>query len=75
MSSHLEVLQAEVLRLPPVERAKLLDCLIVSMDVDAEIEAAWDLLAEKREQALCSGAVDAVPMDAALARLETRFPG
>jgi hypothetical protein len=45
-------LQAEVLRLPPAERAALLDSLIVSLDADAEAEAAWDALADERERAL-----------------------
>jgi hypothetical protein len=75
MSNHLEVLQAEVLRLPPAERAKLLDRLITSLDSDAEAEAAWDLLAEARERELESGVTEAAPIEAATARLEARFPG
>jgi hypothetical protein len=75
VSSNLEVLQAEVLRLPPIDRAKLLNRLIVSIDVDAETEAAWDSLAEKREQELWSGTVEAASVDAAIARLEARFSG
>ena len=75
MPSNLEALQAEVLRLPPADRAKLLDRLIASLDVDVEAEAAWDALADAREQELESGAVKAVPVDVVIARLEARFPG
>lgn len=75
MSTVLENLQAEVLRLSPADRAKLLDSLIASLDVDAGIEAAWDKLADEREQALEAGTVDAVSLDVAIARLESRFPG
>ena len=73
MSTTLEALQAEILRLSPAGRARLLDRLIASLDVDSEAEAAWDELADKREQE--TGAVQSVPLDAAIARLEARFPG
>jgi hypothetical protein len=75
MSTNFEVLQAEVLRLSPPDRAKLLDRLITSLDVDTEVEAAWDSLAEAREQELRSGALDTVPVADAIGRLEARFPG
>jgi len=75
MSTTLESLQAEVLRLSPADRARLLDRLISSLDVDREAEAAWDDLADKREQELETGAVQSVPLEVAIARLEARFPG
>jgi hypothetical protein len=75
MSMTLESLQAQVLRLPPADRAKLLDRLIASLDVDAEAEAAWDDLADRREGELQAGTAEAVPFDVAIARLEARFPG
>ena len=75
MLTTLETLQAEVLRLSPVDRARLLDRLIASLDVDSDAEAAWDDLADKREKELETGAVRSVPLDVAIARLEARFPG
>jgi hypothetical protein len=75
MSTTLEALQAEVLRLSPADRARLLDRLIASLEVDSEAEAAWDNLADKREQELETGAVQSVPLDVAIARLEARFRG
>lgn len=75
MPNTLEALQAEVLRLSPADRARLLDRLIASLDADAGAEAAWDELAEKREQELRSGAVQTIPIEIAAARLEARFPG
>lgn len=75
MSSNLEVLQAEVLRLSPADRARLLDRLIASLDVDAGAEVAWDTLADQREQELGAGQLEAVPLEVAVARLEARFPG
>ena len=75
MPATLETLQAEVLRLTPTDRAKLLDRLIASLDVDADAEVAWDELADRREQELQAGIAEAVPLEVAIARLEARFPG
>jgi len=75
MSTTLEALQAEVLRLSPKDRARLLDRLIASIDVDTESEAAWDALADQREGEIDTGAVQPVPIEVAIARLEARFPG
>ncbi|MDR2220262.1 MAG: addiction module protein [Methylobacillus sp.] len=76
MTNNLEVLQAEVLRLSPADRAKLLNHLINSLGIDdAEADAAWDSLADAREQELESGTQEAIPIEVAVARLEARFPG
>jgi len=75
MATDLDALQAEVLRLPAVDRAKLLDRILASLDADPDVEAEWDAIADRRELEMTSGAVDAVPIDVAIARLEARFPG
>lgn len=75
MPTSLEALQAEVLRLPPSDRARLLERLIVSLDADAEVEAAWDVVADVREGELTAGAAVAVPLEEAMSRLEARFKG
>jgi hypothetical protein len=75
MATTLEAPQAEVLRLSPADRARLLDRLIASLDVDSAAEAAWDELADKRQKELESGAAQSVPLEDAIARLEARFPG
>ena len=75
MSTTLEALQAEVLRLSPKDRARLLDRLIASLDADTEVEAAWDAVAAARDAEMTAGIVQPVPLDAALSRLEARFPG
>jgi putative addiction module component (TIGR02574 family) len=75
MSSSLEALQAEVLRLSPADRSRLLERLIASLDADAELEAAWDSVADAREAELDSGTVEPVPFEEAIARLEVRFRG
>lgn len=75
MPSTLETLQAEILRLSSADRARLLDRLVASLDADAEAEAAWDELADKREAELVEGTADPVALEAALASLHTRFGG
>jgi hypothetical protein len=75
MSATLEALQAEVLRLSSTDRARLLDRLIASLDVDSEAEAAWDALADQREAEIETGTVHPVDLDVAIARLKARFPG
>lgn len=74
MATEFDTLQAEVLRLSPKDRARLLDRLIASFDADTEAEAAWDALAARREAEIESGVIEPVSLDAAIARLEARFP-
>jgi putative addiction module component (TIGR02574 family) len=75
MSPSLEALEAEVLRLSPADRSRLLERLIASLDADVEVEAEWDAIADEREAELDSGRVQPVPFEEAIARLEARFPG
>jgi putative addiction module component (TIGR02574 family) len=75
MTTTLEALEAEVLKLPPADRSRLLERIIASLDVDQEVEAAWDAVADKREAEIESGEVRPVPLEEALARLEARFAG
>lgn len=57
------------------DRARLLDRLVASLDMDANVEAAWDAVADQREQELDVGAVPGVPLELAIGRLEARCPG
>jgi hypothetical protein len=75
MANTLERLQAEVMRLSPADRARLLDRLIASLDTDHDADGAWDAVAEGRERELVGGAVNAEPLEVVVARLEARFPG
>ena len=75
MTNALEVLEAQALKLSAADRSRLLERLLASLDVDPDIEAAWDEVADDREAQLEAAQVTAVPLDEAIARLETRFPG
>lgn len=73
MSKNLEVLEAEVLQLAPVERSHLLERLIGSLDLDAEVEEAWEREADRREAELDSGATLPVSGQEAITRLRARL--
>ena len=55
------------------DRAHLLERLIASLDVDPEIEKAWEQLADQQEAQLDSGIVSAVPGSEAMSRLRSRL--
>jgi putative addiction module component (TIGR02574 family) len=69
MNINLEVMEAEVLKLPNVERSYLLERLIASLDSDPEVEEAWTREADCREAELESGSIQAISGQEAVARL------
>lgn len=73
MSTPLEVLEAEALKLAPADRSHLLERLVASLDRNPEIERAWILEAERREAELDSDAVEPVDGTQALERLRARL--
>ena len=74
VSTNLEVLEAEVLQLAPVERSHLLERLIASLDLDPEVEEAWEREADRREAELESGSILAVSGQEAISRLRAKLP-
>jgi putative addiction module component (TIGR02574 family) len=64
-------LQAQVLKLPSHERARLAELLISSLDEEDEIAAAWADEAERRYRDLSSGAVEGIPAEDVLARVRS----
>jgi hypothetical protein len=56
------ILEREVLRLPPAQRALLADALLVSLDdeVVRAVESAWAAEAERRLDVYARGASDAL---------------
>ncbi len=73
MPTPIETLEAEVLHLGAADRARLLERLIASFDVDPEIEEAWLDEALRREAAAAAGEVVLVPGHEALARVQARL--
>lgn len=73
MNTSLEILESEALKLAPADRSRLLERLIASLDVDPEVEQAWELEADRREASLESGTVVEVPGNEAMDRLRARL--
>ena len=73
MSSTVEELEAEALRLSSGERARLVERLIVSLDSDPEIEEAWAAEVERRHAEIERGAVSLLPGPETLAKLRSEF--
>jgi Putative addiction module component len=72
-SAHLRFLEAEALKLAAADRSHLLERLVASLDVDPEVEEAWEMEADRREASLESGFVDEVPAQEAMNRLRSRL--
>jgi putative addiction module component (TIGR02574 family) len=73
MASTLEALEIEALQLPAAERARLVERLIASLDVDPAAEEAWAAEVERRNAEIESGAVAPISGPEALAELKSRF--
>jgi putative addiction module component (TIGR02574 family) len=73
MSSTFEALEAEALQLSATERARLIERLIASLDIDPEIESAWASEVERRNREIEAGTVSVVPGHDALAKLKAEF--
>lgn len=71
----LESLQAQGLSVSKADRARLIERLVASLDVDMQADEEWEKIAETRELELQSGQAAAVRLDDAMARLRARFPG
>ena len=73
MSLPIEALEAELLRLPSVERARLLDRVVASLDADRARDEAWDRLAALRDAEIESGASAPVSGPEAVARIRSEL--
>ncbi len=68
MSPQFEILEAEVLKLVPAERALLAEHIIASLDEDNEIESAWAVEVERRVAEIESGTVVGMPFEEVIAQ-------
>ena len=68
MSSQLEEVEAEALKLTPEERAHLADRLLASLSEDAEIEEDWAIEVERRVADIESSRAHLAPAAEAIAR-------
>lgn len=66
-------LEAEVLSLPPEDRARLLERLIASFEPQSPAQRAWLEVARQRQADVKAGKVEMVPGDDALRRVRARL--
>jgi hypothetical protein len=60
-------------QLPPAELDWLVESLLIKEPPEAEIEAAWDGEIKRRIEEIDSGAVEMVPLEDFLARMDARL--
>ena len=73
MTSVLEAVEAAALRLPPTERARLVERLIASLETDPEVERAWAVEVERRNAELEAGAVSPLSGPETIEVLKTKY--
>jgi putative addiction module component (TIGR02574 family) len=71
--SSTEVLAVEALQLPASERARLVERLIASLDIDPEIEEAWAAEVERRYAGVEGGDVSLRSGPETLTKLKAEF--
>lgn len=69
MSTDLEILEAEALKLTAGERAAFAQRLLASLDEDTEVEDAWAIEVERRIADVENGRVSVIPIGEALIEL------
>ena len=72
MSATANTLQAQVLDLPPEDRARLLELLLASFEPKSKAQEAWMQLALRRREDVRAGQVAMVSGEEALARVRAR---
>lgn len=73
INSPLEDIEAAALQLASGDRAKLAERLLISLEEDNEILAAWVEEAERRGEAYERGEMAAIDFDESIARLKARL--
>jgi len=73
MSAKIEILEAEALQLTPGDRARLVERLISSLDIDPAVEDAWAAEVERRNAEIESGIVALLGGTETLAKLKAEF--
>ena len=73
INSSLEDIEAAALQLAASDRAHLAERLLISLDEDDEILAAWVEEAERRADAYERGEIEAIDFDEAIAQARARI--
>jgi len=71
MTTETKDILSQALTLPPAEKARLVDCLLSSLDKpDETVDALWRKEAEERIQAYQSGKISSVSLEQVLAKYQ-----
>ena len=73
MTTPIEAVAAQAMKLPPSERADLADKLWLSVNSREEVDAAWDAEIARRIQQIDSGEVECVPWETVMAELRAKY--
>lgn len=73
MGLALETLEAEMVKLPSMERSHLLDRLVASLDADNDIQASWVAEGQRRDQEIESGTAALLPGNAVIAQFREQL--
>ena len=73
MLTTMETIEAEALQLPPSDRARLIERLIASFEIDPDIDDAWAAEVQRRHSEVENAAVSMLPGPETLARLKSEF--
>lgn len=72
---NMNTLRDAVLALPSDERAELLDAVLLSLPIEAELEAARAEEIERRVEELAEGRVEGIPAERVFAEARERLRG
>ena len=73
MSTSVQIVEAEAMKLTPSERADLADRLWLSVNTKDEVDAAWEAEIARRIQQIDSGEVECVPWETVMTELRAKY--
>ena len=73
MTTPIEAVEAQAMKLTPSERADLADKLWLSVNSREEVDAAWDAEIARRIEQIDSGEVESIPWETVMAELRAKY--
>ena len=73
MTTPIQAVEAQAMKLTPSERADLADKLWLSVNSREEVDAAWDAEIARRIEQIDSGEVECVPWETVMAEMRAKY--